>query len=345
MGRPWFQEYRPKRLTEMIFASNSPFELLSWLRTARNNKDGAVFHIFGPPGCGKSLMVEIAARMTKFKPIEMTSEEIYKVESIPSKDLFQLKPLILLDEPESSGISKLIAKIIKMKAIAVVISSAAKVDEVEFTTIGRPSNDIVFKALQALGGRAGLRIEGSILRRIAERSNGDIRAAINEMQFVGENKCSTLVLGKIGSRSLSAFCASLFNGYSYWTVIEEKFDPRAVSLVLSSVINSGKDWRGIVNIIERCSFADVLPREYAFLALISINQSKSTFSYLKEEQIQKTNKCKSNSFERLLAGKPKRRVNRVREEQTQTPAFVFRYVAGSSRAIYRDVSLSDILNM
>ncbi|MDT7895413.1 MAG: AAA family ATPase [Desulfurococcales archaeon] len=102
---PWIIKYRPKTLSEYIDQDEAKNKLIEWLKNFPNVENKAVL-LYGPPGVGKTTLVECIARDLGYELIEMNASDFRRMQdieriAISASDkggLFSRKRLILLDE-------------------------------------------------------------------------------------------------------------------------------------------------------------------------------------------------------------------------------------------------------
>ncbi|NPA97273.1 MAG: replication factor C large subunit [Crenarchaeota archaeon] len=206
---PWVIKYRPKRIAEVVDQEEAKAKFVEWLRRWPNVPKRAAL-LYGPPGCGKTSLVEAAANEFGYEVIEMNASDFRRktdIERIAKRaattaSLFgtSKKKLILLDEVdgiagrEDLGGLEAIIQLIKISPSPIVMTANDPWDQrlkplrdvselIQFKRL--PKRDVV-RVLKMICQKEGLVCEEQALEYIAERSEGDLRSAINDLQAVGE---------------------------------------------------------------------------------------------------------------------------------------------------------------
>jgi len=216
---PWVIKYRPKRVSEVVNQEEAKAKFVEWLRRWPNVQKKAAL-LYGPPGCGKTSLVEAAANEFGYEIIEMNASDFRRksdieriaVRAATSSSLFGAKKkLILLDEVdgiagrEDVGGLEAILNLIRITPSPIVMTANDPWDQKlkplrevsEMIQFRRLSKYDVVKVLSAICKKEGLYCEEAALEYLAERSEGDLRSAINDLQAVGEGyKKVTLSLVK-----------------------------------------------------------------------------------------------------------------------------------------------------
>jgi replication factor C large subunit len=210
--RMWVEKYRPKTITEVIGNEDAKASFLSWLKSKRKKK-GVL--LYGPAGVGKTALVHAVAQDFNINVIEMnasdtrTKKTIMRIAgpttSLLSLDQFFLNSkgtLLLLDEidglygSEDRGGVGAIVQIIRDTRIPIVLT-ANVTDVQKLRPILKVCNSIKFRRirtrlllmlLKKICHEEGISIEKQALEQIAQKSRGDVRSAINDVQSLGEGK-------------------------------------------------------------------------------------------------------------------------------------------------------------
>ncbi|NJE46759.1 replication factor C large subunit [Thermococcus sp. GR7] len=200
---PWVEKYRPRRLSEIVNQDKALEQVRAWIETwlHGNPPKKKALLLAGPPGTGKTTTIYALAREYGFEVIELnasderTYEKIERyVQAAYTMDILgKRRKLIFLDESdniEPSG-AREIAKLID-KARNPIIMSANHYWEVpreirnktQIVEYKRLSQRDIMKALIRILKAEGVTVPKEILQEIAKRANGDLRAAINDLQTV-----------------------------------------------------------------------------------------------------------------------------------------------------------------
>lgn len=209
---PWTDRFKPKSLQEIVGNYEAASELLEWVKAYLANKaDKKAALLYGPPGTGKTLSAHLVAETLGLELIEMNASD-FRTEEIINEiaggaslqtSLFGKKgKLILFDEldgisgKEDRGGIGAIINIINISRHPVVLIANDPWDPrfrqlremshmIKFNRIRSPS---IVVRLRRIAQLAGVNVEEGALKRIAEVANGDMRAAINDLQMLAEGK-------------------------------------------------------------------------------------------------------------------------------------------------------------
>ncbi len=200
---PWVEKYRPRKLSEIVNQEKAIEQVRAWIEAwlHGNPPKKKALILAGPPGVGKTTTVYALANEYGFEVIELnasderTYEKIERyVQAAYTMDILgKRRKLIFLDEAdnmEPSG-AREIAKLID-KAKNPIIMSANHYWEVpkeirnkaQIVEYKRLTQRDIIKALVRILKREGKTVPKEILYEIAKRANGDLRAAINDLQTV-----------------------------------------------------------------------------------------------------------------------------------------------------------------
>jgi len=208
----WVEKYRPKTIAEVIGNEDAKASFIDWMKSKRRKK--AVL-LYGPSGIGKTALVHAVAHDFKYNVVEMNASDtrtkniITKIAgpttSLISLDKFFLNSkgtLLLLDEidgiygREDRGGVGAIVKIIRETQIPIVLT-ANITDVQKLRPILRVCHSIKFRRvrtrlllafLSKICREEAITAEKQALEAIAQNSRGDVRAAINDLQILGEGK-------------------------------------------------------------------------------------------------------------------------------------------------------------
>jgi replication factor C large subunit len=169
----------------------------------------AVF-LYGPPGVGKTVSVEVAANDLEMEFVETNASD-YRTEEAVNRfagrasqfgSLFGGRRIILLDELDGlTGTSdrggvKAITDVVKNARCPIVLIANSAYDP-RFAALrtycllieyAKPPAGEVAKLLKSICIREGVQADEDALRFIAQRSEGDIRSAVNDLQALGQDK-------------------------------------------------------------------------------------------------------------------------------------------------------------
>ena len=211
MHVPWTFKYKPKTLSEVIGNEDAKKKILKWIKEwDENPPEKRALLIYGPPGTGKTVTVEALAHDLDMELVQSnasnyrTADAVQRFAGRASRygTLFGKKRLILFDEIDGitgsadRGGLRVITQIIK-KTDSPIILIANDAYNPRFSTLRKFCQLIKFKRLRKtqiarllakICTMEGIQADPEALKLIAERANGDVRAAINDLQALAEGK-------------------------------------------------------------------------------------------------------------------------------------------------------------
>jgi len=209
---PWTEKYRPKRVAEVVGNEEAKRQFLTWLRRwERGVPEKKAALLVGPPGCGKTTLVYAAANEFGYEVIEMNASDVRTAEkikrivgsSIRETSLFGYRgKIVLFDEVdgistrEDRGGLSAILEIIKESRVPIVLTANNPWDPkfrdlrevcevIRFNPI--PKSEAI-KVLKRICEKEGIEADERALALLIERAQGDLRAAINDLQAVAQGK-------------------------------------------------------------------------------------------------------------------------------------------------------------
>ncbi|MCL5930257.1 MAG: replication factor C large subunit [Candidatus Thermoplasmatota archaeon] len=219
MELPWTEKYRPTLLTQLR-RDKTVEAMISWAKRWENgtpSKKGLI--IYGAPGTGKtSSAIALAKEMdweyVEFNASDIRSRDLIEQNAIKGSyyssisDVKNRKKLIVMDEVDSlyerniegsdaggkAAISSLLERtlnpviLIANDLYALKSSSTGKAiaDKCEVVEFRRYMKSQIATVLKEILQKEGVYASPERINAIAENSNGDMRAAINDIQGIGE---------------------------------------------------------------------------------------------------------------------------------------------------------------
>jgi replication factor C large subunit len=207
MTELWTDKYRPESAADILGQPKAVSQVLEWLGSW---KPGKAMFLHGPPGTGKSALVEALAQERGLFLLRMNasdernSEQLETIISDSSRthSLFHRGKLILLDEVDGisgrvdRGAINAIIRIIKESMFPVFLvanepylprlrplraySAMVRFSRIRAETIG--------KRLEDIARAEGIGIEQGLARGLARWSQGDMRSAITDLQTVSAGR-------------------------------------------------------------------------------------------------------------------------------------------------------------
>ncbi len=207
----WTLKYKPKSLTEVVGNKEAIEKFVEWVKSWEKGapKKRAAF-LYGPSGVGKTVTVEAFANDFRMELVEKNASD-YRTEDAVKRfaglasqfgSLFGGKRIVLLDELDGltgtadRGGVKAITDIVKAALFPVVLI-ANNVYDPRFTNLRsyclliefkKPPAGDVAKHLKRICLLEGIQADENALKFIAQRSEGDVRSAVNDLQALAQDK-------------------------------------------------------------------------------------------------------------------------------------------------------------
>jgi replication factor C large subunit len=211
MFAAWSVKHKPKSLSEVVGNEEAIQRLAGWVKSWNKGvpKRRAAF-LYGPPGIGKTVAVEALANDLNMELVERnasdyrTEEAVQKFAGLASQSgtLFGKKRLILFDEVdgitgrEDRGGVGAITQIAKAALVPIILIANNAYDQrlgslryyCEAIEFKKPAVGAVLKHLKRIIDREGIKADEAALKFIAQRSEGDVRSAVNDLQALAQGK-------------------------------------------------------------------------------------------------------------------------------------------------------------
>jgi len=207
----WVVKHKPKSLNEVVGNKDAIQKFVDWVKSWEKGvpKKRAAF-LYGPPGVGKTVTVEALANDFHVEFVEKnasdyrTEEAVKHFAGLASQygSLFGGKRIVLLDEldgltgtADRGGVKATIGIVKTAQCPVVLIANNAY--NPRFSTLRsyclliefkKPPTGEVMKHLKRICLREGIQVEENVLKFIAQRSEGDVRSAVNDFQALAQGK-------------------------------------------------------------------------------------------------------------------------------------------------------------
>jgi len=214
-SQPWTSRFTPRTLKDLAGNKRAVGRLLSWVRSwERGVPERRAAFLFGPPGVGKTSSVVAVANDLGFDLLEVNASD-YRTgkrldaligrAAMQSRTVLGRRRMILIDELEGvsgrqdqGGISA-VARIVKgtRSPVVLVATSASEGWEEKFRPLRQVSLLIEFspvpfadvlRRLKTVAREVGVDVDEAVLEFIAERSRGDLRSTINDLESVARGR-------------------------------------------------------------------------------------------------------------------------------------------------------------
>jgi replication factor C large subunit len=224
----WVEKYRPKRVAEVIGNRESVEAFVKWMRQwelGRPPEKRAVL-LYGPAGIGKTSLALAYGKEYGYDVIEVNASDWRdeaRVKAVVGESSLQAtlegstRKIIVVDEvdgvagKEDAGGIAALSRIIGETRVPLVLvannpwdprlaSIREKCLMLEFRRLRKAE---VVKRLREIAEMEGIKVSDVVLEKLAERSEGDLRSAINDFQAItgGRKVVDERALEALGSRN------------------------------------------------------------------------------------------------------------------------------------------------
>jgi len=207
----WVEKYRPKKIEDIIGNEEAKATFIEWLKSKRRSKKAVL--LYGPPGVGKTALVNAAAKEFGFIIIEMNASDARSEKAIneiakPATSYVALDSfsavtkgnLLFLDEVDGiagnedrGGVGAIIKIIEESRVPIIMAANDPDIDKlrplkkvcllIRFQQIRIP---LIIALLQKICLLENVKADFEALEHIAQNSRGDARSAINDLQSLSE---------------------------------------------------------------------------------------------------------------------------------------------------------------
>ena len=272
----WVEKYRPKKIEDIVGNEEAKASFFEWLKNKRHTKKAVL--LYGPPGVGKTALVNAAAREFGFTIIEMNASDTRSRKShqrsrqtshlLRCPRQFLSPPskgnLLFLDEVDGiagnedrGGVSAIIKIVEESRVPVIMAANDPDIDKlrplkkvcllVRFQQVRIP---LIIALLQKICLLEHVKAEFEALERIAQNSRGDVRSAINDLQSLSEEN-HTLTLQD------TVMLSSRNKDISMDETLRRFFTAKSIAEASSLLSYSSVDYDDFL-----LSVSDNLPRRY-----------------------------------------------------------------------------------
>ncbi|MEM1619523.1 MAG: replication factor C large subunit [Fervidicoccaceae archaeon] len=207
---PWIIKYRPRRLDDYVDQEEAKAQFVSWikdwLRGSIPSKRAVL--LYGPPGVGKTSLVEAVAGELGLEVHEMNASDFRRREDIErsaaraarSATLSGRPRLVLIDEvdgmsgaADKGGLEALVRLIETTRHPLVLTANdpwrqdlKPLRDSTLMIQLKKLKQRDVVEALRRICQRERIRCEDSALALLHDKNSGDLRSCINDLQALAE---------------------------------------------------------------------------------------------------------------------------------------------------------------
>jgi replication factor C large subunit len=208
----WSEAYRPKALFEVIGQENAIEKLENYIKNFPSKKKAVILN--GPPGTGKTTLAHVIAREREYEVYELNASDLRNKSSLneklkpvlEQKPLFESGKIILADEVDGisgvdrGGVTELVSLIEDSEYPIICTANDAwssklsplrkKCEIIEMKEIS-PAD--VKKVLNIILKKEKVAVSADVVNRIAIKSNGDLRSAINDLESASKLGSSEVI--------------------------------------------------------------------------------------------------------------------------------------------------------
>jgi len=200
---PWTERHRPKKFSE-IKGQGEAVEIIKKFVNNFPQKKKAII-LYGPPGTGKTTIAYVVAGETNSEIFELNSSDLrnkkklYEIlrPALEQQSLIKTNKIILVDEVDGisavdrGGLTELLSLIQQSKYP--IIITANDIWNKKFSPLRKKAEiirlkEIDYKVMQevmtSVLKKENLFLNPNLIKSIATRAKGDLRAAINDLQSV-----------------------------------------------------------------------------------------------------------------------------------------------------------------
>ena len=276
------EKYTPFTLNGLVGNAGAIDKLMAFGSAIHEGKKPRPIMVYGPSGTGKTSAVRALAFSNGFGLLELTASDYRDFDTLrkkilpaaSSRGLFNTTTLILFDEIDElskqfdQGAETAVNQLLKETKQPVVFTAnnfwnqrisflRNQVEKVEFKKVDRTT---IFNYLKKIANGEKKEIDDAILGELAERSDGDVRGAINDLEMVIYGEKSIMENLGIRSHKLEIF-----------RVLDKVFTSNSFFDAKNAVDNSDTDLGMLINWVEenvpsRYSFKSSIETAYATLA-------------------------------------------------------------------------------
>jgi replication factor C large subunit len=230
----WVEKYRPTTIKEVIGNEEAKTLFIEWLENKRAAKKAVL--LYGPPGVGKTTLVNTAANEYKFKIIEMNASDTRSEKAVnrianPATSFTGLDKfsseikgnILFMDEVDGiagnedrGGVNAIIKIIENTRTPIIMAANDCDLEKLRplkklclLIRFQQTRIPLIILALKKICEQEHIKYEFEALEKIATNSQGDVRSAINDLQGLSEEgktltEQDTLAIG-LRSKDLSMY--------------------------------------------------------------------------------------------------------------------------------------------
>jgi replication factor C large subunit len=203
MIKPWVQKYCPRKLNEILGQSTAVASIYNFWRGFKQVPKKAML-VYGPPGCGKTCTIYALAQQENLELVQINASDFRNKDQVESilgpatkqASIYGSRKIILIDEIDGMsgrkdrGGIKAVIDIIKTTRFPIFITANDPwIDKLktlrnhcQMVGLSKLNYLTVMKHLNSICSMEDVAAEDLALKKLSMSSEGDLRAAINDLQ-------------------------------------------------------------------------------------------------------------------------------------------------------------------
>jgi len=209
MEKPWVKKYQPRRILEIVGQKTALQAVMDFVRGFPAVRKKALM-LFGQSGIGKTAIPHAIAEEFDLELVELNASDFRDKESVLSilgnaarqASLFGSKKIIVVDEidgisgqKDRGGVAAVIDTIKETKFPIIITANDAYAEKLktlrnycQLVELKGVSATEILKRVEDICQKEGIAYEKAALQKLATSVDGDMRAAINDLQSIAGNR-------------------------------------------------------------------------------------------------------------------------------------------------------------